>query len=346
MIKTVLVTCSDDRFGRKEGAYYKTQLKIAEIFKNNKNFGIELRQWDWEKIKEAHFYKRNKILLDNIDPAKNGRAYKPLVIMEEFSYLDEGDFLIYNDCSPELWNMQDNFKIPEWASLRIIHELTTRNDGILTCFVKWDYRNRLINGLGIHTHDNFTLDRCMERMGALEHRYDFQHASGLIVLQKTHKTFEFLKEWVYWNCIDDCACMGRASLPGDYSYWDAEQDKKMGHRHDQSISGLLLNKIGANLIDTPAKTRYYNLNRPEIFNPYNFLRYCDISNDYQFISSNNQYNPSPDEIKKGSIVANAKGVELRVFEFAPEKGIEWIVVGINQSSCYKTTKEHLTLIKQ
>lgn len=338
MSKTILVTVSDDRFGRKEGAYKATQQTISNIFEvENKYFGVELSQWDWDKIKLAPFYKSNKTLLDNIDPARNGRAYKPLVIQQELNNLEFGDFLIYNDCSPELWH-NDSGPIPkEEYDIEVLHRLVKNNGGILTAFVKWDYKNKLTNGLGIHTHDNFTLNRCIERMQMEAHRYDYQHASGFMAFEKNEKTVEFVKTWAYWNCIDDCASMGRMSLPNDYSYWEAEHERKMGHRHDQSISGLLLNKMGANLIDLPSIWKV---------NPYNFVNFCRLNQEYNFISSNNKHITGPNEIKKGSKVINSKGVHLKVFEFAPADGIEWIVVGINRSSCYKTTKEHLTLMEQ
>lgn len=336
-MKTILLTVSDDRFGRKDGAYKQTQYKIAHIFcSHNPNFGIELRQWDWPKIQTAEFYKAVKIktLLDNIDPARNGRAYKPLVIQYELNNLEFGNYLIYNDCSPELWPFADNYLIPGKYNLSVLKDLTRRNGGLLSAFVKWDKQTPLTNGLGIHTHDNFTLDRCIKRMGMDNHRYDYQHASGFICIRKTEETLEFVREWVHWNTIDECASMGRADVSDDYSFWDAEELRKMGHRHDQSISGLLINKRGGNLIDLP---------KYEGINPYNFLQYCRNDVEYQFISSNNKHIPSLNEIKKGSTVKNSADQILTVFEFAQDGEV---IVGKHRQSCYKTNVDKLTLIKQ
>lgn len=336
MPRTLLISVSDDRFGRKEGGYKTTQDKIHNLMNEN-SLGIELRQWTHDLLQHTDFYKRHKILLENIDPARNGRAYKPYVIFEAFQNIDFGDFIIYNDCSPELWNM-DGIDFRNFE-LEILHRLVEKNNDILTSFVKWDKASPITNnGLGIHTHANFTLDRCINRMGLQKHRYDYQHASGFMAIRKTAETVEFVREWLHWNVIDECACMGRADVPGNYEFWDAEQHKKMGHRHDQSISGLLLNRMGANLVDI--------VSGYDGINPYNFLQYCRPGAIYNFISSNNTNIPGPDEILKGSRVKNEKGIELRVFEFQPENGIEWIVVGIHESSKYRTTKNTLTLIEQ
>lgn len=337
MSRTILVTVSDDRFGRKDGAYKQTQYKIAHILiSHNPNFGVELLQWDWTKIQHSDFYKAPKIktLLDNQDPARNGRAYKPLVIQHELHKLAFGDYLIYNDCSPELWPMPDNYEIPGKYNLAVLHDLVRINGGILSAFVKWDKQTPITNGLGIHTHDNFTTDRCIKRMDAENHRYDYQHASGFIAIRKTEETVEFVREWVHFNCIDECAGMGRAEVADDYSFWDAEELHKMGHRHDQSISGILINKRGGNLIDLPAY---------EGINPYNFLQYCRRDVEYQFISSNNKHIPGPNEIKKGSTVKNANGQILTVFEFAQYGEV---VVGKHRQSCYKTKVDKLILVKQ
>jgi len=131
--------------------------------------------------------------------------------------------------------------------------------------------------------------------------------------------------------------MGWPGLIDDYGFWDTEQKRKMGHRHDQSISGLLLNKRKAMLVDMPSY---------EGINPFNFLQYCRKDVKYQFISSNNTNIPGPDEILKGSEVKNDKGIILTVYEFQPEGKDEWIVVGKNQGSTYRTKRENLILIKQ
>ena len=106
MNKVALVTVSDDRSGRKNGKYSETQDRIRTIFEGNRDFGInELFFWKWDDILSTDFYTQNKKILDQFDPAMNGRCYKPFVIKEALEKLDDGDLLIYNDVSPEWWPM-------------------------------------------------------------------------------------------------------------------------------------------------------------------------------------------------------------------------------------------------
>jgi hypothetical protein len=338
MSRVVLCTVSDDRFGRKDGAYKATQIQVGNLIQNSRDFGVDIVQWDWIKLIETEFYRGHKLLLDNIDPARNGRAYKPFVIFDTLQKVAFGEIVVYNDCSPELWGRVLSWpSIPAEYELGILERLVERNGDILSPFVKWDSKAQLTNGLGIHTHDNFTLNRCIKRMSAWEHQHDFQHASGFIAIRKTQETMDFVREWMHWNCIDECASMGWAHVNNDYSFWNDEEGYKMGHRHDQSISGLLINKRGGYLIDQPLPY--------EDINPYNFLQYCRPNVKYQFINSINPSKPKADQIRKGSIVKNRKDVVMRVFEVWPENGEEVYRVGIHKESTYKTTAEHLKLIQ-
>lgn len=309
--KTIIVTVSDDRFGRKGGKYSDTQDKIEKIFKNNPQFGISnFRMWKREDIVNTDFYKNNNIpdsiitediihpyskqklysagtiipgykLLDLTDPAKNGRVYKPLVIVETLKEMNDGDFLIYTDCSPEMWNMDENYYInPKEFDLKILQNLCIQNDGILTAHVKWNHRVHVNKGeIGFHTHENFTTERCLNRMNMQEYRYSLQHATGLVVLQKCKKSVEFAEEWLYWNSIEDCGCMGPATEPLLW-YNEVIQNFKVGHRHDQSVSGLLINKMNHKIIET---LDYYE--RPSGVSPYLLFNFCKPDFKYNFFNS-------------------------------------------------------------
>ena len=110
--KIVLVTVSDDRSGRKDGKYSETQDRVLDLFRNNSTFGVtDFSFWKWEDIKNSEFYKKNNRMLDQIDPAMNGRCYKPFVILESLRSAEDGDFIIYNDVSPELWSKWEHNKI-------------------------------------------------------------------------------------------------------------------------------------------------------------------------------------------------------------------------------------------
>lgn len=270
MNNTIFVTIADDRYGRKEGKYSETQDKIFDFFVKNKDFGIDrLWFWKWNDIIKTSFYKNNKALLDNPDPAMNGRCYKPFIILEGLKSLNDGDFLIYNDVSPEWWN--DVKIVPEHHDLDVIKNLCIDNGGILTTAALWVVNNEIAE----HTHENFTMEICMNRMGMQQYKYSLQHASGIVVLQKTKKSMEFAEEWLYWNLIKECAAIVN---------WDEEVRLygKCGHRHDQSISGLLINKMNNKLLEA----RLDPINQPYLTGKYNFLNFCLKYRKYYFINSN------------------------------------------------------------
>jgi hypothetical protein len=274
--RTVLVTVSDDRSGRKGGKYSETQDKIKELFLKSPDFGIsEFFFWKWGDIKNTKFYEENKKMLDHIDPAMNGRCYKPFVILDALKSIGDGDFVIYNDTSPEWWENRKSIDTSLY-DLEVIKNLCIKNNGILTSDVTW-----ITNwGIGDHTHENFTLERCINKMEMQEYRYSLQHASGMIVLQKSERTLKFMEEWLRWNLVDECASLGSIDaepvLPEKCicEYWHKEVDEngKIGHRHDQSISGLLLNKLNQKLVKNRGN--------------YNFLEFCITGFNYEFIESN------------------------------------------------------------
>jgi len=277
MSKVALVTVSDDRSGRKNGKYSETQDRIRTLFEQHVNFGItDLFLWKWEDIIKTNFYLENKKILDHMDPAMNGRCYKPFVIKEALEKLEDGDFLIYNDVSPEWWPA-DLYSIDQSVySLDVILDLCKKNEGILTADTNW----YACGETGDHTHENFTLERCMDRMNMSEYRHGIQHASGMIVLIKSKKSVDFVDEWLKWNVIDECASLGSVEsdpVPPERcvcEYWHDEVERygKIGHRHDQSISGLLINRMNNKLVKNVGK--------------YNFLDYCRIGYEYSFIESN------------------------------------------------------------
>ena len=274
--RVLFVTVSDDRSGRKGGTYGNTQDKVLEFFKvHNPGFGITdyLFMKYYDDIVDSEFYRANKTMLDNVYPDMNGRCYKPYAILEGLKRLDYGDFLIYNDVSPELWAFIDTQKIIPTSqySIHTMKRLCVENGGILTPLTGGnDIRENY------HRHEFYTLERCMARMNLREYTHSLQHAGGIIVLQKTEKTVKFVEEWLHYNCIDECASLGTiTSVPIVRNFWDEEYVHKSGHRHDQSISGLLINKLGNKLVISP----------PNMYPAYNFLSFCVTGFSYSFVDS-------------------------------------------------------------
>jgi len=258
------VTVSDDRFGRKDGKYSQTQDQVLDTIKC---LGFSnIFSWKWGNIVSNDFYTKNKKILDETNPDMNGRCYKPFVILESLRSINDGDFLIYNDVSPEHWK---NFSFdPAVHSLETAKHLCSSNGGILTTETVWIVDNELAP----HTHENFTTERCMVRMGMQKYRHSIQHASGIIILQKNQKSIEFVSEWLKWNLIDECASLG--SLDGKDSYYSDEVKAhgKIGHRHDQSISGLLVNDGNIKILKNPGGFNFYN--------------FCRNDYNYEFIETN------------------------------------------------------------
>jgi hypothetical protein len=327
----ILVTVSDDRFYRKNGIYGETQKKIETLFRNNPDFGIkDFLSMTFDDLTKTEFYQQNKVLLDNVDPARNGRAYKSYAVQQGLASIEDGQFLIYTDSSSEMWDF-DEIDLSQF-NIEVIKDLCRQNNGILTAFVKWDTRHIKPGLKGIHTHENFTTDRCMRVMGLERYAKSFMGASGMVVIQKSQTTVDFVNEWLYYCCIDECSAMGRKEIPDDYSYWDEEDGRKLGHRSDQSVLGLLLCKYGYKMVNI-----LYNS-----MNPYNFLNFCREGVTYTF-SDPNEIPYEPQRIRKGDTVVNKAGQELIVWEVWPEGGEEIYIVGKHRQSMYKTTLKEIKL---
>jgi hypothetical protein len=159
------------------------------------------------------------------------------------------------------------------------------------------------------------------------------HASGMICIKKTPETVEFVKEWLHWNLKPECASLG--PINGFDTYWQAEHDIKAGHRHDQSISGLLLNDRNANLV---------NILHNDM-NPYNFLQFCRKDVNYTFTSSNAKFtereNVDPLFMRIGSKVIDESGNELTVW------GVDgkMVSVGLFEGSRWNVENIKLRLVK-
>ena len=106
MSKTYLVTTSDDRSGRKGGVYGIMQNKLKVFVKKYKEkLRIdEIRFFNWDYMyNDKQFYDEYKNLLEWVNPDINGLLYKPYYVLKTLEEANEGDYVIYNDVSPEMW---------------------------------------------------------------------------------------------------------------------------------------------------------------------------------------------------------------------------------------------------
>lgn len=301
MSKVYLVTVSDDRLGRK-GGYEKIQNNI-EIFFKNHDLGLEdIFNYKWKDIYNSEFYKENESLLKWINPDLNGRVYKPYVILESLKKINDNDYLVYNDCSPEHWKFANN-KIPDIkkkVNLEILKKICNYNKDIITAYNTGDYKGGWRGGPGPHTHERMTHPTCIRKMKCEVYTHCLQHASGMIIMKKTDRIVKFVEEWLHFNKMPECSGMCNTNIleetntefvkkedkylkhlgGGEYfKYWDEgleENPRLHGHRHDQSISGLLLNKMDHKLI---------NIEKTPFFGRFNFLEYCRYGQEYKFIDS-------------------------------------------------------------
>ena len=275
--RVVMATVSDDRHKRKNGMYGSTQRKIRTILERNEHFGVGgLYFYTYDDIVKSEFYRVNEVMLRHMDPAMNGRCYKPYVIRCALNEVDYGDYVIYNDVSPEWWEVGEDFVIGDVYQLDILKNLCITNGDILSCKVSWMGFDGVFAN---HTHEYFTTERCMRYMKMERYRHCLQHASGMMVFRKSDRSMNYVNRWLSYNVVDQCASLCDVVSGEDFWGREVEEYGKIGHRHDQSISGLLVNDLGQRLLDVPD---YWS---PVPTKTYNFLSFCRTDVRYRFIDS-------------------------------------------------------------
>ena len=275
--RVVMATVSDDRHKRKNGMYGSTQRKIRTILERNDHFGIGgLYFYTFDDIMGSEFYRVNEVMLRHMDPAINGRCYKPYVIQCALDNVSDGDYVIYNDVSPEWWEVGEDFVIGDEYQLDVLKNLCITNGDILSCKVSWMGFDGVFAN---HTHEYFTTERCMRYMGMERYRHCLQHASGMMVFRKSDRSMNYVERWLRYNVIDQCASLSDVVTGEDYWGEEVKVNGKIGHRHDQSISGLLANDMGLRLLDI---SDYWS---PYPTKTYNFLSFCRTDFRYSFVES-------------------------------------------------------------
>ena len=261
-----LVTVADDRFGRKGGRYLETQRRVQQFFAAQASFGVKVLSFTWDDIQQSQFYRDNKAQLDDPDPDHNGRPYKAWAVLQALNVAQEGDFVIYNDASPEVWELVlRRGKIDTTRfSLDVLKSTCLANNGILSAHVPFDADGKNVVP-GAHTHENFTRPHCLEAMQATHLKDYLQHASSFLCLQKTPVSVAFVEAWLDWNTVPACYY-----LPGPQ--W---VEALAPHRFDQSISSLVLLSAG--------HTRVVLTTTLNDMHTYNFLQWCRKGFQYEFI---------------------------------------------------------------
>jgi len=308
MHKTYFVTVSDNRSKRKNGQYQITQDKVKIFIEKYQNkLGIDfLRFYNWEFMyNDKIFYNKYKYLLEWVNADINGRIYKPYYILKAMEEANEGDFIIYNDISPNIWNIPLNHehqfinKISSYYDLNCLKELCKSNDGIMCTYPY--FKNEEEYG---HTHNFYTTKECLFKMNADKYKNSLQPCTGILCFQKNNKTLNFVKEWLENLSIIECASICNINnkyikshpdvrnynneffetISGKYcnDIWNYNVNINpsiKGHRHDQSVFGILINKYNYNI---------YFINKDSFLERFLFFNFCfgNINERFTQINSN------------------------------------------------------------
>ena len=221
---------------------YLVTFAQGEVFENSQknldktleiaNIDIHIK-WNYDKIKETSFYKENKKLLD-IELGYGYWSWKPYIILEQFTKINEDDMLIYMDASRY---ETDGFKN---SCLGVIDFMKKNNIDLLPGF-ETNYKNyQMIKNSCL---DFFNLNN-----------EEFKNINNIFTspmfLKKTDFNINFLNEWMV-NCL----------IEENVSYQDLSDIGGKVHIYDQAILNYLLYKYNI---------KYF---RPDTFNENEFRKY-------------------------------------------------------------------------
>lgn len=205
-MKIYLVTFAEGELYTKSQFNLDKTLKIANIY--------EHIIWNFKKIKQTDFYKKNKKLLDN----KLGFGYwswKPYIILEQLKKINKKDILLYMDASRY---DTDGFKN---SCLGVIDFINKNNIDLLPGF-ETNYKNyQMIKKTCL---DFFKLD--INNFKQLNNIF-----TSPMFLKKTDFTIKFIKEWME-NCL----------IEENVSYKDLSDIGGKVHIYDQAVLNCLLYK--------------------------------------------------------------------------------------------------------
>jgi len=190
-----LVNYADEKF--------KDQQQFLEKI-HSENFNIISYDRDW--LISTDFYKDNQSILDE-DRGGGWWVWKPYVLFDSFSKVEENDYIIYCDCgdmvSPNIKSYVEN---------------TLSDDEF--CLLL----------LGNNKNKNYTKRDCFILMECDEDDYwnSNQLEAGVHVWKKTEQSINIVSEWMKF-------CLDERIIKDDPSVLGKEFTTFREHRHDQSI---------------------------------------------------------------------------------------------------------------
>jgi len=202
--------------------FVKNQKRLNE---SAKAYGIKnIISYTDQNLKRTKFYSNYKNILDQ----PRGAGYwlwKPFFIYKTMNNLNEGDILIYSDSGAVFINSPKSLlKI----ALKEKALLFTNNEPN----IKWNKR------------------KCLDNMGCNSDKYLYapQVSAGFQVYVNTYKTRKFVKEWLYYCCVDGLID-DTPSNSGEHEEYAAYKE----HRHDQSILTNIATKYNIPLYRDPSQ---------------------------------------------------------------------------------------------
>lgn len=193
--------------------FYKSQQILNSTYKNS---GITTHtMWNSEQICQTEFYEKNKQIFDKYKTIGFGLyIWKPYIIYQKLIEIKDNEFICYQDSSRyDFVGFESEYDIQQVCEYMMINGID------------------LIPGFKIDKKNSSLIKK--ECLKYLNYDTNIQflnknhfHTSPMI-LQKTSKTLEFIKEWMDLCQIPQCII----------------KNTKF-HQCDQSILNILLDKYG------------------------------------------------------------------------------------------------------
>ncbi|MFV0311343.1 MAG: hypothetical protein ACK5KN_06805 [Dysgonomonas sp.] len=238
-MKVVLTALSDE-------AFKVSRLQLEQSV-NITNKNILIHSHDFSEIEPTSFYKENYHIFKH----KKGLGYwlwKPYIIYQELSNLDDNDILIYSD---------SEIKVIE--SLAPVIKLTEEQPIVV-------FGNGNLLNSAWTKRDCFVLMDC----DTPDYWYSLHCDAAFVIFRKCNLSLEFVKSWLDYakneNILTDLpnSC-GKENLQGF-----------IAHRWDQSILSLLAQKYKLNIYRVPTQFgNFYKTHEYRISNEFKCINQAE-----------------------------------------------------------------------
>lgn len=211
-MKVVLVSLADNRCSKGQQKVEDTGLRLGNVSR--------AVSWTWNQFRETEHYTRHRSLFTE----KRGLGYwgwKPFLILDEFSKIDDGDVVLYHDAGRPCYDWRIEYDVNP-----LVEHVVKHHRGLGIVFGPWNHGK-------MTKRDCFVKMRCDQP----EYHRHRQVSATWGIFQKNAFCREVLEEWRDW-IVDPSRI-----VTDDVSAVE-EHDFYQHHRHDQSIlTNILIRKI-------------------------------------------------------------------------------------------------------